>query len=94
MTTGVSDHQTPRGDEKNPPKHVSPAGGDTSSNLSPMSLIPLEVIFVFLKFEELSEILTKIEIIITVGLNDDKNLGGKSRWTVPLHATALKLLSK
>ena len=59
-----------------------------------MSLIPLEVIFVFLKFEELSEILTKIEIIITVGLNDDKNGSGKSRWIVPLHATALKLLSK
>ena len=59
-----------------------------------MSVIPLEVIFVFLKFEELSEILTKIEIIITVGLNDDKNGSGKSRWTVPLHATALKLLSK
>ena len=49
------------------------------------------VSFLTLKFEYLSEVLTKIENILThwsvakAGLDCEKTGGRKSRWTVPLN---------
>ena len=51
----------------------------------------MELVYLILKFQYLSEILAKVKIILTrwsvaqAGLNNEKKTGGrKSRWTVPL----------
>ena len=49
----------------------------------PGGMIPLEVIFSYLKIEEISEI--SVAQAVT---NDEKTGGRKSRWTVPFRGTS------